>query len=159
LLYFAIYSSIAMTHFPSDGKTGRPWQALVQLAAESVAALAAANDPSTPAHPWIERDPATGAQKPKMLLPPPETARQLADALSAQQSFRWRRRVMIGTTLILHIRSSELYAIMSEITPTGFRMLPRALVSALAAESACLRRKSSAAARDQTVADRQSTVL
>jgi hypothetical protein len=77
-------------------------------------------------------------KNPKMLLPPPETARQLADALSAQQSFRWRRRVMIGTTLILHIRSSELYAIMSEITPTGFRMLPRALVSALASSRVCM---------------------
>ncbi len=35
------------------------------------------------AHPWIERDPATGAQNLKMPLPSPETARQLADALSA----------------------------------------------------------------------------
>jgi hypothetical protein len=43
----------------------------------------AANDPSAPAHPWIERDPATGAQNFKIPLPPPETAKQLADALSA----------------------------------------------------------------------------
>jgi hypothetical protein len=35
------------------------------------------------AHPWIERDPTTGAQHLKMPLPPPETARQLANALSA----------------------------------------------------------------------------
>jgi len=60
-----------------------PWQALVQVGAQFVAALAAANDPGAPAHPWIERDPATGAQNLKMPLPPPETARQLADALSA----------------------------------------------------------------------------
>ena len=60
-----------------------PWQALVQVGAQFVAALAAANDPSAPAHPWIERDPATGAQNLKMPLPPPETARQLANALSA----------------------------------------------------------------------------
>ncbi len=60
-----------------------PWQALVQVGAQFVAALAAANDPNAPAHPWIERDPATGAQNLKMPLPPPETARQLADALSA----------------------------------------------------------------------------
>jgi superfamily II DNA or RNA helicase len=59
-----------------------PWQALVQVGAQFVAALAAANDPRAPAHPWIERDPATGAQNLKMPLPPPETARQLADALS-----------------------------------------------------------------------------
>ena len=60
-----------------------PWQALVEVGARFVAALAAANDPNAPAHPWIERDPATGAQNLKMPLPPPETARQLANALSA----------------------------------------------------------------------------
>ena len=60
-----------------------PWHALVQVGAQFVAALAAANDPNAPAHPWIERDPTTGAQNLKMPLPPPETARQLADALSA----------------------------------------------------------------------------
>jgi hypothetical protein len=60
-----------------------PWQALVQIGEQFVAALAATHDPSAPAHPWIERDPATGAQNLKMPLPPPETARQLADALSA----------------------------------------------------------------------------
>ena len=60
-----------------------PWQALAQVGAQFVAALAAANDPNAAAHPWIERDPATGAQSLKMPLPPPETARQLANALSA----------------------------------------------------------------------------
>jgi hypothetical protein len=60
-----------------------PWQALVQIGAQFVAAMAAANNPGAPAHPWIERDPSTGAQSLKMPLPPPETARQLANALSA----------------------------------------------------------------------------
>jgi superfamily II DNA or RNA helicase len=60
-----------------------PWLALVQVGAQFVAALASANDPKAPAHPWIERDSATGARSLKMPLPPPETARQLADALSA----------------------------------------------------------------------------
>jgi hypothetical protein len=60
-----------------------PWQALVQVGAQFIGALAAANDPNAPAHPWIERDPATGAQSLKMPLPAPETARQLANALSA----------------------------------------------------------------------------
>jgi len=60
-----------------------PWQALVQVGAQFVAALAAANAPNAPAHPWIERDPESGAQNLKMPLPPPETARQLANALSA----------------------------------------------------------------------------
>jgi len=70
-----------------------PWQALVKVGAQFVAALAAANDPSAPAHPWIERDPATGAQNLKMPLPPPETARQLADALSALADGLRRRSV------------------------------------------------------------------
>jgi Helicase conserved C-terminal domain len=60
-----------------------PWQALAQVGAQLIAALAAANNPNAPAHPWIERDPATGAQSLKMPLPPPETARQLANMLSA----------------------------------------------------------------------------
>jgi len=60
-----------------------PWQALVQVGEQFIAALAAANDPAASAHPWIERDPATGMQSLKLPLPPPETARQLANALSA----------------------------------------------------------------------------
>ena len=69
---------------PPRDTASDPWQALVQVGAQFVAALAAANDPKLPAaHPWIERDPATGAQSLKMPLPPPETARQLANALSA----------------------------------------------------------------------------
>jgi superfamily II DNA or RNA helicase len=60
-----------------------PWQALAQVGAQFVAALAAANDPKGAAHPWIERDPATGAQSLKMPLPAPETARQLANVLLA----------------------------------------------------------------------------
>jgi hypothetical protein len=60
-----------------------PWQALIQAGAQFLAGLAAANDPNPAAHPWIERDPATGAQNLKIPLPAPETARQLANALSA----------------------------------------------------------------------------
>jgi superfamily II DNA or RNA helicase len=68
----------------SSGDAGPdPWQALVQVGAQLIAALAAAHDPSAPAHPWIERDPASGAQNLKIPLPPAETARQLANALSA----------------------------------------------------------------------------
>ena len=40
------------------------------------------------------------------------------------RSFRWRWGVAIGTTLGLHIPSSKLYVIASEIAPTEFRMLP-----------------------------------
>jgi superfamily II DNA or RNA helicase len=59
-----------------------PWQALAQVGAQFITALAAANDPNAAAHPWIERDPTTGVQCLKMPLPPPETARQIANALS-----------------------------------------------------------------------------
>jgi hypothetical protein len=55
----------------------------MQVGTQFIAALAAANNPNAAAHPWIERDPATGAQLLKMPLPPPETVRQLASALSA----------------------------------------------------------------------------
>jgi hypothetical protein len=34
-------------------------------------------------HPWIERDPKTGGQNLKIPLPPPETARRLADMFGA----------------------------------------------------------------------------
>lgn len=60
-----------------------PWHALLQVGVQFAAALAAANDPGAPPHPWIERNPATGAQNLKMPLPPPQAARQIADALSA----------------------------------------------------------------------------
>jgi hypothetical protein len=60
-----------------------PWQSLMQVGAQFVAALAAANNPDAAEHPWIERNPTTGAQSLKIPLPPPETARQLANALSA----------------------------------------------------------------------------
>jgi superfamily II DNA or RNA helicase len=68
---------------PSRDTGPDPWQALVQIGAQLISALASANNPNTAAHPWIERDPATGAQNLKMPLPAPETARQLANALSA----------------------------------------------------------------------------
>jgi hypothetical protein len=68
---------------PPRDTSSDPWQALVQIGGQFVAALAAANNPDAAAHPWIERDPATGLQNLKMPLPPPETARQLANALSA----------------------------------------------------------------------------
>jgi hypothetical protein len=68
---------------PNRDAGSDPWQALAQVGAQFIAALAAANDPKAPAHPWIERDHATGAQSLKMPLPSPEATRQLADALSA----------------------------------------------------------------------------
>jgi len=68
---------------PQSEAAPDPWQALVQMGAQFAAALASSNDPEAPAHPWIERDPATGARSLKMPLPSPQVARQLADALTA----------------------------------------------------------------------------
>ncbi|HXZ01251.1 MAG TPA: DEAD/DEAH box helicase [Stellaceae bacterium] len=79
-------SGVARSNGPAaswNDPGSNPWQALVQAGTQFVAALVAANDPKAPPHPWIERDPRTGARSLKMPLPPPETARQLADALSA----------------------------------------------------------------------------
>jgi superfamily II DNA or RNA helicase len=59
-----------------------PWQALMQAGAQLVSALAAAGDPAAPAHPWIERDPRSGAPSLKVPLPPPETAGHIADLLA-----------------------------------------------------------------------------
>ncbi|HTD29713.1 MAG TPA: DEAD/DEAH box helicase, partial [Xanthomonadaceae bacterium] len=67
---------------PTTSISANPWESLVQVGAQLVGALAAANDPGRPAHPWVERDPASGASTLKIPLPPPETARRLADALS-----------------------------------------------------------------------------
>jgi hypothetical protein len=58
-----------------------PWQALVQIGAHFVTALAAANNSGAARHPWIERNPVTGEQNLSMPLPP-EIATQLASALS-----------------------------------------------------------------------------
>jgi superfamily II DNA or RNA helicase len=68
---------------PPRDSASDPWQALIQVGTQLIAALSAANDPRAPAHPWIERDSVSGAQNFKIPLPPPETARQLANALSA----------------------------------------------------------------------------
>ena len=60
-----------------------PWQALVQAGAQFITAFAAANDPGSATHPWIECDPVSGERAIKIPLPAPETARELADALVA----------------------------------------------------------------------------
>ncbi|MBX9825818.1 MAG: DEAD/DEAH box helicase [Xanthobacteraceae bacterium] len=59
-----------------------PWQALIQIGAQFMAALAVANGPDSRAHSWIERDPSTGVKNLKVPLPDPQTAKQLADAFS-----------------------------------------------------------------------------
>ncbi|MCL2715741.1 MAG: DEAD/DEAH box helicase [Alphaproteobacteria bacterium] len=61
-----------------------PWHDLARLGMQFVAALASTRNSGSEAeaHPWIERDAATGRQNIKLPLPPPEIAEQLADALA-----------------------------------------------------------------------------
>jgi superfamily II DNA or RNA helicase len=68
---------------PTLGAAPDPWQFLLQAGAQFASALASANDPKAAAHPWIERDPASGAPSLKIPLPPPETVKLFANALSA----------------------------------------------------------------------------
>lgn len=62
------------------GEAAPAWAALLQVGAQLVAALSSADAGAS--HPWIERDPTTGARNLKLPLPPAETTRRLADALS-----------------------------------------------------------------------------
>ena len=59
-----------------------PWGALLQFGSQLVTALTATDNGGTTPHPWIERDLATGHRSLKVPLPPPETARKIADTLS-----------------------------------------------------------------------------
>jgi hypothetical protein len=59
-----------------------PWGALLQFGAQLVTALTATDKEETTPHLWIERDPASGSRSLKVPLPPPETARKIADALT-----------------------------------------------------------------------------
>lgn len=66
----------------SSQASADPWGALLQLGTQLVTALTATGNGGTIPHPWIERDPATGSRSLKVPLPPPETAKLLADALT-----------------------------------------------------------------------------
>jgi len=59
-----------------------PWAVLLQAGAQLASALSAAGNPEAPSHPWLEHDSATGARSLRLPLPPPETERRLAEALS-----------------------------------------------------------------------------
>jgi hypothetical protein len=65
------------------GSAVDPWQVLAEVGAQLVSAVAAASDPTGRAHPWIERDPATGARSLKVPLPPPDVMSRIADAFSS----------------------------------------------------------------------------
>jgi len=68
---------------PAREADDNPWQVLVNIGAQFVAALASANDPAAAVRPSIESDPVTGARHLKMPLLRPQTMGQLADAFSA----------------------------------------------------------------------------
>ena len=66
------------------GATGgqpSPWGALLQAGLTLAAALRDDDGGTAPAHDWIERDPATGARRLVIPVPPAATVRRLADAL------------------------------------------------------------------------------
>ncbi|MBB5047276.1 hypothetical protein HNR60_002030 [Rhodopseudomonas rhenobacensis] len=67
---------------PRD-QTSDPWQFLVQIGMQVVAALASGNEANAPAHPWIEHDRASGAKSLKIPMPAPKTAIKIANAFSA----------------------------------------------------------------------------
>jgi superfamily II DNA or RNA helicase len=76
-------SSVAQAAAPSlQAATVDPWAMLLQAGAKLASALSAAGNRDAPSHPWLERDPATGARSLRLPLPPPETARRLAEALA-----------------------------------------------------------------------------
>jgi superfamily II DNA/RNA helicase len=58
------------------------WGALLQFGSQLVTALTATDNGGTTSHPWIERDPETGSRSLKVPLPPPESAKKIADALA-----------------------------------------------------------------------------
>ena len=60
-----------------------PWSGLLRIGLQLVSALGAPDDKAAVPHPWIERDPATGARSLKLPMPSPETASRIADVLSA----------------------------------------------------------------------------
>lgn len=64
------------------GASTEPWSRLLRFGAELAAALTTPDDGATSNHPWVERDPATGARSLKLPLPAPETGKRIADALA-----------------------------------------------------------------------------
>jgi hypothetical protein len=81
----------------SQDASPEPWSGLLQFGVELVSALSSSNDGAAAAHPWVERDPATGARSLKLPLPPPDTVRRLADALSAISDALLRKGIEDGS--------------------------------------------------------------
>ncbi|TDN69711.1 DEAD/DEAH box helicase [Paraburkholderia sp. BL10I2N1] len=88
--------AIAVETAPQDASP-EPWSGLLQFGVELVSALGSSNDGAAASHPWVECDPATGARSLKLPLPPPDTVRRLADALSAISDVLLRKGIEDGS--------------------------------------------------------------
>jgi hypothetical protein len=81
--WFAYPPMPGASNSPSEHQTqADPWFALMQVGAQLVAALTAPDRDGRAPHPWVERDPATGARSLKVPLPSAETSGRLSDTLS-----------------------------------------------------------------------------
>ena len=67
---------------PTAAASTEPWSGLLRFGVELAAALTAPDNGAGATHPWVERDPATGARSLKLPLPAPETGKRIADALA-----------------------------------------------------------------------------
>ena len=79
-------SALALPSTGGSQPSGDPWQALLQIGAQFAGALAAVGSPGTAAHPWIERDPATGGQSSRS-----RCLRRKSPSNSPMCSSRWQR--------------------------------------------------------------------
>ncbi len=76
------YSEQAVAPTPQDAAVD-PWAVLLQAGVQLAGVLRAVGDDQAPAHPWLERDPVSGACSLRLPMPPSQTARRLAEALTA----------------------------------------------------------------------------
>ena len=97
----AVAASVPEADMPAlQEATIDPWAMLLQAGAQLASALNTVGKSGAPSHPWLERDPATGVRSLRLPVPPPETARRLADALSAiADALRGSRAGSDGSTV------------------------------------------------------------
>jgi hypothetical protein len=79
------------TSSETRGPVADPWQALAEVGTQLVSAFASADDHAALTHPWIERNPATGARCLKVPLLPPDVVSRIAQAFSSLAEAMRRR--------------------------------------------------------------------
>jgi len=100
---------------PTGGQDGPPpaqpdpWSGLLKVGADLLSVLTSPDAGTAPAHPWVERDPVSGARHLKVPMPSPQTAGRLADALAAGMRFRDRQAIR------LHPFNMKLHRFVDEI--------------------------------------------